>query len=72
MRVASSLIFAIIRRLPFPLLPLLSPLALGLLVRLEVLALLCCELDACVVRQQLAEALSAGCRVGLFAKPPEP
>ena len=65
--VASLSIISLIICLPFPILPLLLALSAALLVRLEVLALLGGELNASIVRHQLAEALSACCRVGLFA-----
>ena len=65
--VASLAVISFISRFPFPIFSLLLALSADLLVGLEFLALLRGELDAGVVRHQLAEAFSACCRVGLLA-----
>ena len=65
--VATSFVISLISRFPFPIFSLLLSLSAALLVRLELLALLGGELHTRLVREQTAESLSAGCRVGLFS-----
>ena len=64
--ISSPCVISLIKCLSFSFFSLFLALAPDLLVRLEVLALLGGELDARLPREQLAESLSAGCRVGLF------
>ena len=72
LRIAALLVFTIVPGLSFLLTPLLFLLSLVLLELLEIAALLRGELHPRVVRHGRAQALSAGCRVGLFAQPAKP